>query len=324
MANFACLAAARHAVLRDVGWDVQERGLYGAPEIDVVVGAEAHVTIFTALRMLGLGANRVITVPADGQGRMRADGLKDVLARGSRPTIVCAQAGNVNSGACDPFDAIADLTRTRKAWLHVDGAFGLWAAATPAHRALVAGVARADSWATDAHKWLNVPYDSGLAIVADSAAHRAAFTANAAYLEKAQDQRRDPEDWTPEFSRRARGFPLYAALRSLGRTGVAAMIERGCAVARRMAERLGAAPGVTVLNDVVLNQVLVRFTPSGGGDADAFTRSVIEGVQREGTCWLGGTTWQGRAAMRISVSNWATTPADADRSVDAILRVSRG
>lgn len=324
MANFTCLAAARHAVLRGAGWDVEERGLYGAPEIDVVVGAEAHVTIFTALRMLGLGASRVITVPADGQGRMRADALKDALARGSRPTIVCAQAGNVNTGACDPFDAIADLTRTRKAWLHVDGAFGLWAAATPAYRALVAGVARADSWATDAHKWLNVPYGSGLAIVADSAAHRAAFTANAAYLEKAQDQRRDPEDWTPEFSRRARGFPLYAALRSLGRTGVTAMIDRACAIARRMAERLGAAPGVTVLNDVVLNQVLVRFTSPGGGDADAFTRSVVEGVQREGTCWLGGTTWQGRAAMRISVSNWATTPADADRSVDAILRVAKG
>jgi len=324
MANFTCLAAARHAVLRGVGWDVEERGLYGAPEIDVVVGAEAHVTIFTALRMLGLGASRVITVPADGQGRMRADALQDVLADGRRPTIVCAQAGNVNTGACDPFDAIADLTRTRKAWLHVDGAFGLWAAASSAQRALVAGVARADSWATDAHKWLNVPYDSGLAIVADSAAHRATFTANAAYLEKARDQRRDPEDWTPEFSRRARGFPIYAALRSLGRSGVAAMIDRACAVARRMAERLAAAPGVSVLNEVVLNQVLARFTPPGGGDADAFTRNVIEGVQREGTCWLGGTTWQGRAAMRISVSNWATTPADADRSVDAILRVAKG
>ncbi|HEY6807299.1 MAG TPA: pyridoxal-dependent decarboxylase, partial [Gemmatimonadales bacterium] len=229
-----------------------------------------------------------------------------------------------NTGACDPFDAIAAITKRRQAWLHVDGAFGLWAGAAPAQRALVAGVARADSWATDAHKWLNVPYDSGLAIVADSAAHRAAFTANAAYLEKAQDQRRDPEDWTPEFSRRARGFPIYAALRSLGRAGVAAMIERSCALARRMADRLAAAPGVSVLNDVVLNQVLVRFSPPGGGDADACTRQVVEGVQREGTCWLGGTTWQGRAAMRISVSGWSTTPADADRSVDAILRVARG
>ncbi len=322
MATFTCLAAARHAVLRRVGWDVEQDGLCGAAPITVVVGEEAHATIFSALRYLGLGARRVRTVAADGQGRMRPDALRATLATCNGPTIVCAQAGNVNTGAVDPFPDIAPLTQARGAWLHVDGAFGLWAAASPALRHRVAGVELADSWATDAHKWLNVPYDSGLAIVADASAHRAAMSVTAAYLIPGSSDQRDPLDWTPEFSRRARGFPIYATLRALGRQGVAQLIERCCALARRMAERLAAAPRVTVLNDVVLNQVLVRFQPPPAGDADAFTRAVVERVQRDGTCWLSGTTWQGKGAMRISVCNWSTTEADADRSVAAILRAA--
>jgi glutamate/tyrosine decarboxylase-like PLP-dependent enzyme len=322
MANTACLAAARHAVLRRAGWDVERDGLYGAPEIDVVVGAEAHVTVLAGLRFLGLGAGRVRTVPTDDQGRMRPGAVAQALRGGSGPAIVCAQAGNVNTGSFDPLGDIVSAARSRGAWLHVDGAFGLWAAASPRHRDLLAGYERADSWATDAHKWLNVPYDSGIAIVADSAAHRAAFSADAEYLIKADDERRDPEDWTPEFSRRARGFTVHAALRSLGRSGVAELVARCCDQARAMAERLRSAPDVEILNDVVLNQVLVRFTPPGGGDADAFTREVVERVQREGTCWLSGTTWQGRAAMRVSVSGWSTTADDVRRSADAILRAA--
>jgi len=319
MANTACLAAARQAVLRRAGWDVEQRGLYGAPEIEVVVGAEAHVTVLTGLRLLGLGAGRVRVVPTDGQGRMRPEAVEQELERGAGPMILCAQAGNVNTGAFDPFDRIAPLARARGAWLHVDGAFGLWAAASPAHRHLASGVALADSWATDGHKWLNVPYDSGFAIVADRAAHHAAFSADAAYLEKTSGEGRDPEDWVPEFSRRARGFPVWAALRSLGREGVSALVDRCCAHARAIADRLRRAPGVEILNDVVLNQVLVRFTPPTGGDPDAFTREVVQRVQRDGTCWLSGTTWQGRAAMRVSVSGWSTTAADVARSADAIL-----
>jgi glutamate/tyrosine decarboxylase-like PLP-dependent enzyme len=322
MANTTCLAAARHAVLRRAGWDVERDGLYGAPEVEVVVGAEAHVTVLSALRFLGLGAGRVHTVPTDAQGRMRADAVAEVLAHGSGPAIVCTQAGNVNTGSVDPLVEISAAARARGAWLHVDGAFGLWAAASPAHRRLLAGAELADSWAMDAHKWLNVPYDSGIAIVADSASHRAAFSATAAYLIKADDERRDPEDWTPEFSRRARGFTIYAALRSLGRRGVAELVARCCEHARAMADRLRRAPGVEVLNDVVLNQVLVRFTPPGRGDADAFTRAVVERVQREGTCWLSGTTWHGRAAMRISVSGWNTTADDIGRSAEAIVRAA--
>lgn len=324
MANFTCLAAARHAVLDRAGWDVEERGLQGAPTVNVVVGDEAHATIFSSLRFLGLGAATARRVATDGQGRMRADALGDVLAQCHGPTIVCAQAGNVNTGAFDPLDDIASLARARDAWLHVDGAFGLWAAASPAYRHLTAGVAAADSWASDGHKWLNVPYDSGFAIVKDPAVHRAAMSIGAAYLVAGDAGRRDALDWVPELSRRARGFPVYAALRFLGRRGVADLVARCCTLARRMAERLGAAPGVAILNEVVLNQVLVRFTPPGGGDADAFTRTVIDRVQQDGTCWLAGTTWHGKGAMRVSVCNWSTTAADIDRSADAILAASRG
>ena len=323
MANFTGLAAGRHAVLARAGWQVEENGLSGAPPVNVVIGDEAHVTILSSLRLLGLGSRRARRVKADGQGRMLPDELRRVLARCEGPTLVCAQAGNVNTGAFDPLGEIAAAAREKGAWLHVDGAFGLWAAASPRLRPLLAGVELADSWATDAHKWLNVPYDCGIVAVRDAGAHKTAMTASAAYLVQTQGAERDPLDWTPEFSRRARGFPVYAALRSLGRAGVAELVERGCGLARRMAERLAAAPRVRILNEVVLNQVLVRFEPRSGGDADAFTRAVIAEVQRDGACWLGGTRWHEQEAMRVSVSNWSTTEEDADRAADAILSAAR-
>jgi glutamate/tyrosine decarboxylase-like PLP-dependent enzyme len=326
MANFTAIAAARHRVLETAGWNVEEDGLIGAPPIAVVVGDEAHVTIFVSLQMLGLGRGRVHRVAADEQGRMRPDALRETLARLEGPTIVCAQAGNVNTGAFDPLPEIAAAVRELpNAWLHVDGAFGLWAAAAPGLRDRTEGLADADSWTTDSHKWLNVPYDSGIVVVRDAAVHHAAMTLGAAYYVETAGGERDPYNWVPESSRRARGFAVYAALRALGRTGLAGMIDGCCAIARRMADGLRDAEGVTILNDVVLNQVLVRFEPPGsaGADAaatDAFTRAVIAAVQADGTCWLGGTTWHGMAAMRISVSNWSTTDADADMSVAAILR----
>lgn len=324
MANFTNLAAARHAVLERVGWAVEERGLYGAPAITVVVGDEAHVTIFAALQMLGLGRDRVVRVPADGQGRMRPDALATALRDVRGPLVVCAQAGNVNTGAFDPLGEIAPLVHEREGWLHVDGAFGLWATASPRLRHLVHGVGKADSWTTDAHKWLNVPYDSGIALVRERVAHEGSMRLGAAYYVETAGAERDPDNWVPESSRRARGFSVYAALRSLGRAGLADMIERCCDLARRMADGLTAEPGVTILNDVVLNQVLVRFGGAGPDpDADALTRAVITAVQADGTAWLGGTTWHGLAAMRISVSNWSTTEADADRSVEAILAAAR-
>ncbi len=322
MAHFTCLAAARHAMLRRVGWNVEERGLQGAPRVHVVVGEEAHSTVGMALRLLGLGAGTAVRVPTDGQGRLRVDALPAVLATCDGPTIVCAQVGNVNSGACDAMPDVIAAARAHDAWVHVDGAFGLWARTSERRRALVDGVEGADSWATDAHKWLNVPYDNGVAIVREAAALHAAMAVGGEYLIKGAGEVRDELDWVPEFSRRARGFTVYAALRSLGRHGLADLIDRTCDIARRMAERLAAAPGVAVLNDVVLNQVLVRFSPPGGGDADRFTRDVVTRVQDDGTCWLSGSTWQGCAVMRISVSGWATTAADADRSVTAILRAA--
>ncbi|MCY7417222.1 MAG: aminotransferase class V-fold PLP-dependent enzyme [Chloroflexi bacterium] len=323
MANFTCLAAARHAVLANAGWDVERDGLIGAPHVNVVVSAESHATIMAALRLVGFGSGRAITVPTDGQGRMRGEALRAVLDNLDGPTIVCAQAGNVDTGAFDELDAIASLTRPRGAWLHVDGAFGLWAAAAPRRRALLAGLPRADSWATDAHKWLNVPYDSGLAIVADPAAHHAAMTVRGAYLLRGRDGERDNHDWVPESSRRARGFAVYAALRSLGRSGVADLVERTCGLAARMAEALGKEPGIAILNDVVINQVLFRVDPQDGRDADELTRAAIAGIQADGTCWLGGTRWHDQQAMRISVSNWSTTESDIDRSAAAIIAVVR-
>ena len=315
--NAVGLAAGRHAVLAKAGWDVEANGLYGAPEITVIVGEEAHATLLTALQYLGLGRDRVVRVPADDQGRMDLPAARVAIeAAGDGPLIVASQAGNVNTGAFDPIGGLAEtLGDHPNAWLHVDGAFGLWAAVSPALRPMVAGVERADSWSTDAHKWLNVGYDCGFVAVRDAAAHRAAMSMTASYLMRSEQ--RENWEWVMDSSRRARGFVLYAAIRSLGRDGVRALVERCCALARRIADRLREADGVEVLNDVVLNQVLVRF-----GDDDR-TRAVISGVQAEGTAWMGGTTWQGRAAMRISVSNWSTTEADADRTVDSILRCAR-
>jgi glutamate/tyrosine decarboxylase-like PLP-dependent enzyme len=320
MANFTALAAARHAVLARVGWDVRERGLARAPHVAVVVGAHVHASVQVALRMLGFGCADLRRVAVDDQGRMRVDALAATLADVDGPLVVCAQAGHVCTGAFDPLAAIADAVAARGGWLHVDGAFGLWAAAAPGRAHLIDGVARADSWATDAHKWLNVPYDSGVVLVRDRLAHRAASAVGASYLVAAEPGERDGSDWVPELSRRARGFTVYAALRSLGRQGVAALVERCCARARQMSDLLGAADGVTILNDVELNQVLVRFMPARGGDAGAFTRDVIRRVQEDGTCWLGGTTWNDTPAMRVSVSHWATSEDDIARSAAAILR----
>jgi glutamate/tyrosine decarboxylase-like PLP-dependent enzyme len=321
MANFSALVTARHHVLAAAGWDVEARGLAGGPPVEVIVSDESHYTVFTSIRMLGFGTDGVRRVPTDGQGRMRAGELANALRGGAGPCIICAQAGNVNTGAFDPITEIVPMARARGAWLHVDGAFGLWAAASPALAHHVAGVAEADSIATDAHKWLNVPYDSGIVLTAHPQSHRRALTLGAAYIVETPVER-DPHEFVPDESRRARAVPLYAVLRTLGRRGVREMVERSCALARRLADRLRQAPNVTVLNDVVLNQVLVRFEPPGGGDADAFTKAVIARVQDDGTCWLSGTTWHGMAAMRVSVSNWSTTEVDIDRSAGAILRAS--
>jgi glutamate/tyrosine decarboxylase-like PLP-dependent enzyme len=313
MAHFTCLAAAREHLLAAAGWDVNERGLSGAPAIRVLAGTRRHVTVDRALRFLGLGRTALRPVQSDGQGRMRPDALREALAAGSGPAVVCAQAGEVNTGAFDDLAAVADAAGRAGAWLHVDGAFGLWAAASPALRHLVRGLERADSWAADAHKWLNVPYDSGLAFTAHPAAHRAAMTVQAGYLQAAQDGAgRDPVDWTPEFSRRARGFALWAALRSLGRKGVADLIERSCAHAGRFARELSRVEGCQVLNEVVLNQVLVRF-----GDDEA-TREVTRRVQAGGEAWMSGTTVDGQAALRISVVNWRTTDEDVGRALSAL------
>jgi len=326
MANTTCLAAARHAVLAHAGWDVEAQGLQGAPRVTVLAGEQAHITVYGALRLLGLGDASITKVAADGQGRMRPDALRDALTKVQGPAIVCTQAGDVNTGAFDPLPEIVGIARLRPGvWVHVDGAFGLWAAASAKHRHLVAGVERADSWATDAHKWLNVPYDSGLAFVRDAEAHRAAMARSAAYLQRSTTER-DNYEWTPEFSRRARGFTAYAALRSLGRKGVEAMIDRSCSHARLFAELLSAAPGVRVVNEVVLNQVLVGFEKAGASaeEGDQWTREVIARVQRDGILWLSGTVWRGRALMRISVCNWSTTEDDVRRSADAILAAHRG
>lgn len=312
VANLCALAAARHAVLKRAGWNVEADGLFGAPPITVVISAEAHPSVTKALGVLGLGRSRVVKVPVDHQGRMRADRLPVI----SGPTIVCVQAGNVNTGAFDPVDEVCDHAQPAGAWVHVDGAFGLWAAAAPSRVHLTAGIARADSWATDAHKWLNVPYDSGLAFVRDAHALQAAMAITAEYLPTASEFR-NPADFTPELSRRARGVEVWAALRSLGREGLAGIIEGNCAQARRFAEKLAAA-GLEILNEVVLNQVLVSF-----GDPEK-TNAVIRRIQDDGTCWCGVTVWQGRTAMRISVSSWATTDADVDRSVAAIIKAARG
>ena len=310
VANFTALAAARRAVLGRAGWDVEAQGLFGAPEIQVVVSREAHPSVIKSLGMLGMGRERVVTVPVDGQGRMLAGMLPELKP----PVIVCVQAGNVNTGSFDPVEEICRRARECGAWVHVDGAFGLWAAASPRYAHLVAGVGGADSWATDAHKWLNVPYDSGLALVRDAGHLRGAMSLAAAYLP--QGGHREPSQYVPELSRRARGVDTWAALKSLGRSGLSELIDRNCRCAARFADGLAGA-GFEILNHVVLNQVLVSF-----GTPEATWR-VIAGLQEDGTCWCGPTLWQERVAMRISVSSWATTEADVDRSLDAVLRIAR-
>ena len=326
MANFTALAATRNGVLAKAGWDVERRGLQGAPPVTVVTHEGTHVTVYASLQMLGLGreGDRVRRIAADDQGRMRPEALREALAAIDGPVIVCSQVGNVNTGAFDPLAELIPIAHERAAWIHVDGAFGIWAAAVPSMRDRMRGHDAADSWSTDAHKWLNVPYDSGLVFVRDRAPHHAAMTLGAAYYVETAGGERDNYNWVPESSRRARGFDVLAALRSLGRTGLIDLIERDCAFARRMAERLAAGPRVRILNDVVLNQALVRFEgpddDADGSIGDARTRAVIDAVQRDGTCWLGGTVWAGRAAMRVSVSGWETTEADMDVSADAVLR----
>jgi len=309
-ANFTALAAARHAVLAQAGWDVEAKGLFGAPAITVITGEEVHVSALKALAMLGLGRDRIVKVPADNQGRMRAEALPAI----SGPTIVCLQAGNVNSGSFDPAEEICRKAHAAGAWVHVDGAFGLWAAAVPSLAKLATGISDADSWATDAHKWLNVPYDSGIAFVRERRHLKAAMNVSAAYLERGE--KREPNQYTPEMSRRARGVEIWAALRSLGRAGLVEMIERNCRQTQLFAEGLRDA-GFEILNNPALNQVLVSF----GSDEE--TRRVIEAIQEDGTCWCGGTVWQGRAAMRISVSSWATKDEDVENSLAAMLRIAK-
>ena len=309
MANFAGLAAARHAILDRIGWDVEARGLFAAPEITIVASEQVHASLLKALSLLGLGRERLIRVPVDDQGRMIASELPDLTPT----TIVCLLAGNVNSGAFDPAAEICALAQRAGAWVHVDGAFGLWAAAAPDRAHLTQGYDQADSWAVDAHKWLNVPYDSGLVISRREEHLRAAMSYSADYL--VQGSEREPGQYTPEMSRRARGIEIWAALLSLGRSGLADLIERSCRYAERFAQGLSTA-GYTILNDVVLNQVLVSF-----GD-DETTRKVIAALQDEGTCWCGGTIWQGHSAMRISLSSWATTGQDIEQSLQAILRIA--
>lgn len=309
MANFTCLAAARHALLTREGWDVEAKGLFGAPPITVVVGQEVHVSLLKALSLLGLGRDRVVRVPTDGKGRMRTDNLP----RLSGPTILCLQAGNVNTGAFDPAGPLCEWGHAAKAWVHVDGAFGLWAAASRNYRHLMEGFSLADSWATDSHKWLNVPYDSGLAIVFDAQPLRAAMVAApAAYLTQ-HEEMREPDHYTPELSRRGRGIEIWAALLSLGRSGLSDLVERCCRHATRFAEGLK-TQGWEILNDVVLNQVLAAL------ETDAATQRAIARIQSDGTCWCGPTNWRGRVAMRISVSSWATRAEDVERSLEAMSR----
>jgi glutamate/tyrosine decarboxylase-like PLP-dependent enzyme len=309
-ANFTALAAARYSLLAKSGWNVVDDGMFGAPPIEVVVGEQVHTSVLKALNLAGFGKKRVTTVEADRQGRMCADKFPKVSAQ----TIVCLQAGNVNTGAFDPAAEICARAKEQGAWVHVDGAFGLWANASPKYRHLTRGFDQADSWATDAHKWPNVSYDSGIVIVRDRIALRAAMTSSAAYLEPGAG--REPMNHTPEASRRARGVELWAALKSLGKSGLCSLIERTCALAQKFAEGLRAA-GFHVLNEVFINQVLVSF-----GAAEA-TREVIRLVQLDGTCWCGATVWQGNTAMRISVCSWATTETDVERSLEAIIRIAR-
>ena len=324
IANFVCLAAARSEVLRRLGWDVEADGLFGAPAIQVLIGEDAHTSVFSALQFLGLGGNRVTRVATDEQGRMKTPAFAEAAKAAHSPLIAIAQAGQINTGAFDPLSEIAEVAHEHGAWLHVDGAFGLWARACPQHAHLARGIERADSWATDGHKWLQTPHDCGYAIVRDQAIHRRAMTITASYLPPLGEGERNPSHFVPELSRRARGFATWAMIRALGRSGIAEMVARHCRIARRMAERLAREPGVSVMNEVELNQAAVRFgakEPIERGDE--LTAKIIERVQAEGICYVAGARWQGRWIMRLSVISWPTAEADADRSVEAILSAWR-
>lgn len=322
IANFTCLAAARGEVLRRVGWDVEADGLFGAPPVHVVLGGEAHSTVFSGLRYLGLGAKRVVSVDVDANGVMKPGAFARAIAKLDGPIIAIAQAGHINSGGFDPFAEIAEAAHAKGAWMHVDGAFGLWARACPDRAHLGRGIELADSWGVDGHKWLQTPHDSAYAIVRDSKAHRRAMLIAASYLPEGTE--RHPADYVPELSRRARGFATWAMIKSLGREGIAAMVSRHCAQARRMAERLGAEPGVVIMNDVVLNQVAVQLgADMDGATADALTDRTIARIQHDGVCFVGGANWRGRQIVRISVISATTTDADIDASADAILAAWR-
>jgi glutamate/tyrosine decarboxylase-like PLP-dependent enzyme len=322
IANFTCLAAARGEVLRRVGWDVESDGLFGAPPIHVVLGEEAHSTLFSGLRYLGLGAKRVVSVPVDAQGRMQEGAFARAIEKLDGPIIAIAQAGHINSGAFDAFPEIAAVAQAKGAWLHVDGAFGLWARACPDRAHLGAGLELADSWGVDGHKWLQTPHDSAYAIVRHAEAHRRAMLIAASYLPEGKD--RHPADYVPELSRRARGFATWAMIKSLGREGIADLVGRHCALARRMAGRLAQAPDIEVLNDVVLNQVAVRLGADlDGASSDALTERTIARIQREGVCFVGGAHWRGRQIVRVSVIGAGTTETDIDASADAILSAWR-
>lgn len=324
IANFTCLAAARSEVLRRAGWDVEAQGLFGAPPINVLIGEDAHISVFSALQFLGLGNDRPIRIAADRMGRMQVAAFKSAIAGCNGPIIAIAQAGQINTGACDPMTEIADIAHRHGAWLHIDGAFGLWARACPETANPATGCERADSWATDGHKWLQTPYDCGYAIVRDAEAHRRAMTITASYLPAVAEGERNPSYFVPELSRRARGFATWAMIRALGREGIAEMVARHCRIARHMGKLLSAEPGIAIMNEIVLNQVAVRF----GADhsvrrGDELTAKVIDRLQADGTCLAGGATWKGCSIMRLSVISWPTTKADADRSVEAIIRVWR-
>jgi len=324
VANFVCLAAARSEVLRRAGWDVEADGLFGAPEVRVLIGADAHATVFSGLKYLGFGARRVVTVETDASGRMLPGAFERALGSGSEPVIAIAQAGQINSGASDPFTELAPLARERGAWLHVDGAFGLWARAASAVEGQVTGVEQADSWATDGHKWLQTPYDCGFAIVRDAEAHRRSMAISASYLPPAEGAERDPSAYVPELSRRARGFATWAMIRLLGRSGIKEMVERNVRVANRIAERLAAQPGITLVCPVVLNQFMLRFeTPSLAADGDALTLATVAQVQADAVAFIGSSQWRGRWVMRVSVSSFATTESDGDLTVEAVIAAWR-
>ena len=318
VANFVCLAAARSEVLRRVGWDVESDGMAGAPPIDVVIGADAHATVYSGLKYLGLGAKRVKLVETDSSGRMLAGDFERVVKGCDGPVIAVAQAGQINTGACDPFAEIAPVARDAGAWLHVDGAFGLWAQAAPARAHLTAGVDLADSWATDGHKWLQTPYDCGFAIVRDAEAHRRAMAISASYLPPAEGAERDPSAYVPELSRRARGFATWAMIRQLGREGVAELVERHCRIAAYMGEALADEPGVELVCPVELNQFIVRF-----GDSDDLTLATVKQTQEDAVAFFGSAEWRGRWVMRASVTSSATVMADAEVTVAAVLKAWR-